>query len=275
MLSPMQTLAAFLCLGLAQDPSQVIPAELRKNRHLDILAPPTGPHASTRVRATEKRITLAWRWRGGGVISSPGLTVRQKIPTVFCPTAAEAVDGSHLLVAGYDLETQRTEIELWTVAPPAAGKVTGKLEPSPIVERRSLFSSDEPGKRFVRCMFRLGKNGTQAALVQFWDSKDLYRLDFARDPAWTLVLRAEPGHLDSFPALASPAYDCFWRGDHSTFGLVYVMSDEDRFCETPALYLFDRDRDGQIDGWRTADARENELPDLCKASLYIDMYGAE
>ncbi len=272
------TLAVSAFQGQEPEVRFPVPQELKDLTTHNLVLPTDELRGSVRIGTDKREIRLTWSWHAP---SDPGThysSLNQTFTTAFQPTSADSLAGGSLLVAGLNGTTGRTVIELWKFTPPTTvpvtdiltGEASYEMSPMPLESRRTLFSEKVTGMAGVRCMFSMSSNNSKA-LVQFWDSKDLYEMSWggAGPVLWTIL------YSESVcPALGKSEYDAFWRGNHTTRGFVYVMADEDNYCVQPTLFLFDADRDGSIDSWKTVDVREHEDPDLRLTTNFLSLFGA-
>lgn len=260
-------------LGLQADS---VPEELTASRTRDVLSPAVDIRGSLQILTNEGAIRIKWSWSEPGELSDLRAFAKQVLSASFKPTAVAAV-GSGLLVGGFNEETGRTEIEFWEVDAPHVGTTvdpnTGfeshRITPQPLSSRRTLLSTDVVGMRNIRCIFG-SAIGSDFALVQFWDSKDVYLVDWsAGPPVWTLQVGA-----NQLPSLAFPEYRTFWRGDHMTLGLVYGMEIRDTYVGPHPTLFFDADRDGALDSWIHLDpTAPDPFPELSDAGQFTSLYG--
>ena len=198
---------------------------------------------SVRVETAEKQVHISWTKSAPKGSDAADLVCDQSIAVAFWPNAAEVVGERQLLVAGKDLDGD-TRIERWDLALPAVSPtVLGEeLTPRDPAKVETVYEASTAGKDMVRFLLKnQGKPGR--VFVQFYDSKSLYELDYAREPyAQRLLL-----DRTSEPNLQQAYAECF-RGDHATHGYVYVFASSSSFGRTvPALVLRDTDRDGALD----------------------------
>lgn len=150
----------------------------------------------------------------------------------------------------------RTVIEKWTFGS-ASGSYTQsadawrltwdfRIATRTSVER--LYSDVRAGRDLVWGMFDLHGHSTLNLLIQFWDSKDVYRFDVMNR---TLEKVASPTDdrpdIIYEPALANESYQSRWEATHIATGYIYIFGCRHyQRCDT--LMLYDTDKDGILDG---------------------------
>lgn len=196
----------------------------------------------------KKEITLDWFRTGPKQVS-------QQIESVtYYPTAVAGMDDNRLLVAGKHPRTNATIIELWEfdalafIPGPTVDGTTGEVVwPEirvPIKSRTVLLDQAVVGQDMVFAMF-WNLADANSAFVQFYDSRDLYSLDFSTKTT-TRILTAtpEPG-LPTEPKLG---WDFNDRASlrHKALGNVYLLLRSNSSSHR-ALALIDANEDGTLD----------------------------
>lgn len=182
------------------------------------------------------------------------VTVEKLEPTKFWPTCTSEFVNGKFLVAGKEVRTGNTVIELWSCTPPSMGSVSmiggPQLKPGAVVDKQDLFDSSTPGMGIVMKMWPM-RNSTGPAthvLVQFFDSRDIYRLDVA---AKTITRVASPTVQPDcmvIPLLAQEL-GCQTRQHHSE-GVLYIMMHGGVDRSAPSiLVLRDANVDSILDGF--------------------------
>jgi hypothetical protein len=115
----------------------------------------------------------------------------------------------------------------------------------------ALYEQAVSGKDMVCAMFRR-RGVASAAFVQFWDSRDVYDLNWTdpESPTLTLLMTADTAvsGTEHEPRLRAD-YNHYRAGDHKTLGYVYMFS-----LATPqgdVFVMIDGNRNGVIDDWLT------------------------
>jgi len=183
----------------------------------------------------------------------------QEFPLSYYPTSVEGVGGGRVLVAGKRPRGGNTVVELWdfqapnVLYPQPAG--TPVVQTTTVNSITTLYDEASQGKDMVRLMSRLLHITGDAALVQFWDSRDVYEMDFT-DPhnaTLTPVASPSPGVAPlTVSSLGVYDFDVLARGNHPTFGQLYMFSFLEPVPSPTFLYLHDSDYDGAIETFDTA-----------------------
>lgn len=217
----------------------------------------------------KKQVTLSWHLRQPGQQSGNDIwraTSTQVEACSFWPTAVAPVSATEIVVAGYD-RRGITRIERWTVTLPSiVVDLSGKERlRTHAVTRSEVLLLHEAGKEAV-CVMTVNRGEARSVLLQFWDSRDVYRLDV--DTA-ALTLQVSSTQHPTAPYLSQLA-DAYlyqvWSGDHVAHGYTYLlMNIEDRMMP---IALFDNDRDGTIDDALSVDAATSLSMGLHDGTLY-------
>lgn len=227
----------------------------------------------------EKSISIEWAVSySPGAPTDPHLSVQNE-STRFWPTEVSGAGPGKLAVAGKDMRTGNTVIEVWEFtlpnpfpAPyidPASGQTVYPDINVPITSRKVVFDEQTSGKNLVWAMFPHHATNNHL-LVQFWDSRDLYTLDL-QNGALTLVLSPTQNQgVPQEPSLANDYVDR-WSARHATQGYVYFLSPKGNKA-LDLLVLFDLDLDGQIDEHRTLTRQEFKQLGLADGSAYVQYY---
>jgi hypothetical protein len=184
---------------------------------------------------------------------------QQQFGTFFVPTATCVVDKSYLLVGGLSRQG-KTIIEKWELSwpmeipAPVIDLETG-LSSVPVVlpslgTKTRIYAEDVPGRTWVRNLCGLRRQGQAAeALVQFYDSNDIYTIDLATGHL-TFLATAGSGATFTIPALTNHKYVAINYGDRSGIGYSYsfVRGYADQ-TTVPTVILIDVDRNGSIDNF--------------------------
>jgi hypothetical protein len=172
-------------------------------------------------------------------------SIERSYPVDFWPTAATALPGRRLVVAGKETNGA-TRVELWRFGHEVSAQ-TGAKDPivtPPDVEGVDLlYSQDVEGRRVVRNVF--AARGAEARVfVQFHDSGDIHALDWSQgDPSLTLLFLAS-----ALPVLADVRLDSAMSGTHAGLGSVYwIANSKPLGAIFPLFVMLDRDSDGVID----------------------------
>jgi len=237
---------------------------------------------SVSVRAVTKRLTLDWRASAttnsmqapqdptiidmvkNAVDGNVWQRATQSFTLRFEPTACTVVDGSRIVVCGIS-STGRTVIELWLLSWPlvmpqpvtsvGTGLTSVSITLPSIGATQQLYSADVQGKRFVRNITPLRRASGPAteALVQFFDSNDLYSLSLGSGTL-TLLATATGGPLGPIGVLVHHCQNNIAFGDRPEYGYSYIFGNglSSPFAlaspaQYPTLILLDSDRDGDVD----------------------------
>jgi hypothetical protein len=232
------------------------------------------PHiqASAHNYCADKRVSILWRYSETLPFEQATYTKDQEITTSFWPTAVEAVSNTKLLVAGKERDGD-TRIELWTVTPPLLMQpAPGSTGPSelvlqPLASVDELYEHATVGRDMVR--FLLRQRGTEAALLQFHDSRDIVSLHWGGAGPYTLTTILTP---TTSPGLLSDL-DVVTGGDHIANGYIYSFGRELDYGTVPWIVLFDADRDGAIESNTTMTPDQWITAGLDNLDLYVECAG--
>lgn len=255
--------------------------------------------ATARHRIHDKSVHIDYYATGSGPRDLPILANKSlTVATSYHPTAVAFLEDGWLAVAGKWAGTagNSTVIEIWGLAvpqivqsiPPSGGEANTVIRGARVLNRTVVLNIEEPGKAMVCAMLRV--RGKPASMfVQFWDSRDLYELDFSEvlDPSTppppvpfpiSKVLSATPGGSAPFaPDLADKRRVWVRGATHSTAGYVYtwIAPAHEQIAAgsggVPALTLFDTDRDGDIDTWGLQTQQQNLALGLLDPTQYEEM----
>lgn len=204
---------------------------------------------------SEKQVTIAWTLRQPGAQTGNDLwrATAKSVETVsYWPTAVVALSATELIVTGYDhrgiTRIERWDVTLPTIVVDASGKEHLRTF---AVARSDVLMLFETGKEAV-CVLEINRGATRSVLLQFWDSRDVYRLDIDTATLTLQVSATQRAGVLSLPQLADAYLFQVWTGDHILHGYTYIlMSIEGR--KMP-IALFDGDRDGTLDSGLSVDA---------------------
>ena len=116
------------------------------------------------------------------------------------------------------------------------------ITPRPLLAVDAVYNDAVVGKDMVRVMFHVRGAQPPAALVQFHDSRSLYRCSLVAPYTWTLLYDSQ-----TEPGLASD-FNVYVSGDHAAHGYAYILGQEYGVANQAwPLVLLDSDRDGAID----------------------------
>lgn len=202
----------------------------------------------------DKQVHLHYTHSTDPQASFPDVFQDRTIPTRYWPTRVTGIDGNTLLVAGKK-GTGETLIEIWRFrAPTVVTNSSGNpsILPGSLASVERVYNADQQGKDMVLGMMPLLGSGGTKALVQFYDSRDLYELDLVTH---ALVRVATPGTASGsvlqHPGLAQYSWRGFRAGEHDQDGYVYILRLGERRGEDPdeknMAALYDSDKDGQLD----------------------------
>jgi hypothetical protein len=121
--------------------------------------------------------------------------------------------------------------------PPTGGAAS--FQPATIDSVDAIYDGAQQGRDMVLWMMPK-PDQPSGLLVQFYDSKRVFDLDFSTDPTTITTVAS----TSTVPALNTSFTFC-WSRDHRTRGYVYVFRDEDTPNST--LVFIDQDRDHHVD----------------------------
>lgn len=198
---------------------------------------------------------------------------QQTFSVTFRPTAAGVIDNESVLVGGVSRQG-KTVIEVWQISWPlsVAGPVTNVETGVTSVElvlpglgtQTRLYADNVAGRRYVRnvCGLEREDAATTEALVLFYDSNDLYRVDLSTG-VLNLVASANDvsGDLGLIPDLKRRVYSALSYGHRTGAGYCYQLFVAPRACVLPAttdntLILIDDNRDGELESFLALSASE-------------------
>jgi hypothetical protein len=168
----------------------------------------------------------------------------QVLKVRYWPTCIRRLSNGLLCVAGKGSRTASTIVEVWKFDPPRVSE--GVLKPAEVRSIDEIYNELAFGRDLVEDVLPFWGGPSQAMLVKFNDTKDVYKMTLAG--AYTLVASptAQAGAIHA-PLLAS-AYDS-WARELLNGGYVYafvkpVVSSP----QAPSvLFLRDPDKDGDLD----------------------------
>lgn len=232
---------------------------------------------------------------GGQVVVSKDLDEA----VAYWPTATTFLERDLIAVAGKGQNTTQdnTIIELWKLTVPSvraaldpqSGQSMLELFPLAVRGKVTVFDEVFEGRSVVRGMVRL-RGKPYSMLVHFYDSGDLYELDYkdavvpppqgteATFPL-TKVFRATPGTDVPFvPALADREMLWMHGATHQTLGHIYFLWPSFEVqkalgaTKPIALSMFDTDGDGALDTWNRNTAQQNQTTGVQNESLYTEKF---
>lgn len=174
----------------------------------------------------------------------------------FWPTEVLPLRGQRLLVCGKrdGRGGYRTVIEIWDVN--RTPEYPGTQRP-PILSRETVYDVAMPGRDMVALAFE-NQRDPNRCFVKFWDSQDLYDLDFRGSSPPRLVLASESGRGAEVQPKLTREFGIVIPMDHIELGDIYVL-----YCldgESPMM-LCDADRDGNLDPGTSLDLDDSvEFP---------------
>ena len=217
--------------------------------------------------------SLVWdpqtRALGNNVVQTGAQTVVVR----YYPTAACVVDNDSIVVAGVD-STGETVIEVWALVWPSpmptvqtniqTGLKSVAVAMPSVGSKTRIYDASVPGRNIARnlCGMRRQTDQAAAALVQFYDSTDIYAANLTTG-ALSLVASASsaPTTLGPIADLGVDSVSRIWCGDKISQGYVYVLrrgSPNVSFTwggTVPnILVLIDADRNGAIDSYLSLDS---------------------
>ncbi len=207
------------------------------------------------IRTTDQEIQIHWEGYAGTPFDSPKTQfVVQTHAVSFWPTAVEVVDTTTILVAGKEPRSHNTKIEKWTLAPPTYGaplggsSATQGLILQPVISKEVIYNEATVGRDMVQFIMDVQGPGSNA-LVRFYDSGDVYQLDWGTAPYAITRFATASGATGSemeIPELLG-TFDGASRGDHKVDGYMHWMYHDASMGGDPVVAFIDLDRDGVID----------------------------
>jgi len=211
----------------------------------------------------------------------------------YWPTAITYLKDSLYAVAGK--RNLRTVIEVWQVPMPVleefpmGGTPSGFSMGGEVAYKQTVYSEATEGQDMVSLMVP-NRGKANAVFVQFYDSRDLYELDYTNavppgtgedDYPLTRILSSTVGTSEPYvPGLADSRLQCIQSSNHINEGFVYMVfpspetSTEayQQGTSIDALFLFDHDRDGVLDEFAQLNQTQLENRSLWEApdSFWID-----
>jgi hypothetical protein len=231
-------------------------------------------NAAVGCRTLERRISIAWTYRVPGA-EQPSATAQSWIPLSYWPTRVEPVDGRRLAVGGWTGagETLVEVLELGETrvvagAPDAAGNPTVLIEPGALAGSSEVYRAATPGRTLVCALLAL-RGRAQGVLVQFWDSSDVYALDWGTgaleillSPRADAALPAEPRLAERRPLATSGLHAergaCYMLGGGAQ-GVAPIMLCDEKVDGTLDVALVIGAEDWRAQGWGEP-ARWSEVP---------------
>ncbi len=213
----------------------------------------------------------------------------------FWPTAATYLTGDLYAIAGK--RNTNTVIEVWQVpmpsleAFPAGGAPTEFAGGGLPIYKAAVYSDAVVGQDMVRLLMP-NRGNPNAMFIQFYDSRDLYELDYTAavppgidNPAYTLtkILSATANTgVPYVPELADSRLRSNHSNHHVSEGYVYAIFPSFEASKSAvaagttlvSLYLFDHDLDGVLDECGPLGETELQARFMWKApdSYWIDRY---
>ncbi len=245
------------------------------------------------VRMYGKEVEFRFTMRASNATDPVIDSISIRNPVAFWPTAATYLAGGLYAVAGK--REQQTVIELWQVpmpfpdAFPVGGTPTGFAGGGEVLYKATIYNTAIVGQDMVR-LLAPNRGKPNSLFVQFYDSRDLYELNYTDGlppgidaPAYPLtkVLSATAGAgVPHVPALADSRLQFNSSNHHVIEGYVYMIFPSfDASVEAglegvtlEPLFLFDHDLDGTLDEYVTLSEAELQARSMWKApdSYWVD-----
>ena len=220
------------------------------------------------VHTEDKKVEIRWERSTVGDFQSPELVAVQTIPVSFWPTCAEVVGSDKILIAGKDRDGD-TRIERWTLPTPLVVTWGGgqQLQPQMPTDMEVVYEASAAGRDMVRSILKL-EGEPSSALVLFFDSRDLYRLDWGSEP-----YELTPVLSSSVEPLLAVDFERCLRGEHAANGYVYVFSSPGEYGAVPYLVLMDQDKDGVIDSHGAMDWEAYRSAGMTSSANWVSQAG--
>lgn len=172
----------------------------------------------------------------------------QVFPVRYWPTAAVKLSDGSFCVAGKGSRNGNTIVELWQFDPPSASASPWK--PTVIRSVDEIYSELTTGRSIVTNMVPMWGGSSQALLMKFYDSKDVYSLTLAG--AYSLVA-SQTSHPNVQVASLLSETDAAWARELVGGGYVYCfLKGGIQDLQTPSMVLLiDSDKNGTIDSATT------------------------
>jgi hypothetical protein len=249
-----------------------------------------------------QRIGVSYYAAEGGLGSRPVALATLSEPVPYWPTFVCVLDPNHIAVAGKrpppGTGAGNTVIEVWTLSTPRASAV---VEPGPgtlpkslrgeaVLRKQVVFDESAPGRTLVRGAIK-NRGKPTAMFVHFYDSGDLYELDYSQainptnpPPAdifpLTKLLSATPNpSVPHFPPLLDVSFRWVSGGTHTTQGYVYTfwVPVDEQYGRVGAgqanlnpIALYDHDLDGVLDEWKQPTLAENEAMGITDPTQFVE-----
>lgn len=241
-------------------------------------------HVEVSVDPHGGKVYVEWKWVPPQAPRTAA-SASQTFNTLYQPTHACGIGLRQIAVAGKEIGGD-TLIEFWTfgqalkteaLTPPPQGGPRFGLQAGLRTAKTEIYRQSGLGLDTLAQMTRmLGPEDSTFLLLRFWDSKEVYRLDWTSDLLTRLASPQSglPGTLH-VPELAFEDSSALRRGRHSVLGDVYVFPRR-RASEgvgdplVPTLVLIDSDRDGFLDDRLWIDGAGWEAHGLGDPANYVD-----
>lgn len=209
--------------------------------------------------------SLSIRWRASS--DSPAFALgSQQIPLSYWPTAVVRTSPSQICVAG-KRAGGATVIEEFSFGPPIFGPDGfGNNAVAPRVVTK-VYDAASAGRDMVAFMFA-DLSDEDRLFVQFWDSRDVYRLD-RRSGALELAYARAPGARAPHARELGLHLGRAFFGNHVDLGFLYGLR---LSCSegSGVLLLIDGNRDGTLDTHLHLTSAQWAAMDLSNAAHYVE-----
>ncbi len=245
----------------AQGPSQELDAGAYWLGSISMESEDPNVHVEVSVDPHGAKVYVDWKWIPPQAPRTAA-SASQTFNTLYQPTYACGIGPRQIAVAGKEIGGD-TLIEFWTfgqalkteaLTPPPQGGHRFALQAGLRTEKTEIYRQSGLGLDTIAQMTRmLGPEDSTLLLLRFWDSKDVYRLDWTTE-LLTRLASPQSGAFGALhvPELAFEDSSALRRGNHSLLGDVYIFprrsgSDGVRDPFVSTLVLIDSDRDGVLD----------------------------
>ena len=250
---------------------------------LDIYAPAVvldvtglgGSDFEGRVRYSPISRTIDFTWHHRDSQNQPMVSVQEEIVR-FWPTAVSSYGTDALLVAGKSSYDGSILIEKWTISPPspfpaaqidvATGDVIEPTIKYNATGKSLVFKSSS--KDPVYRLFNY-QGVANTAMVQFWGDWHLYALDVSSGATSVIMSVDSSSSTHSQEPSLALSRQGHWSRNHAVEGYIYFMGNTD---QEHGLFLFDTDRDGQLDSHSTLTYQQYWDTGLDDLELYTEFF---
>jgi hypothetical protein len=226
--------------------------------------------------ALDRKVSMKYSFHEGLRSNRKSVTEVVQYPTSYYPTCAIYLGNNKVAVAGKDVLSGKTLIEVWVLNAPNLIRVPGAggnpevwfLRPSRVTDIATSFSPD-PASNFgvVRAMWRNRALGGEHILALSYAKRDMFAIDLSVGTAVAVIEDTAPvGALPAEPALATDWAS--YRGPyrHTERGDLYTLTNlGDVAAEGPtvhSLYMWDANLDGIPDSTELMSADTEEVQGL-------------